>query len=233
MKKHILLGLCLVAALPACTPTTSEYTQSEAPKQIHVDYVRLSHVVTFAPGRAELAKGESEKLMSFLGDAQIGSQDHVYLEPANENQLTASRIGEISREMDKRGVGAQTLPAGLEPGDRMKVIVERYVVTPPDCPNWTTPAVGDHSNEVHSNYGCSDASNLARMVADPRDLVVGRTLGPNEGDTAIAGLTRYRQGKPTPLNASGGFGATGGTASSQAQGGVGAGAVTGATGTGQ
>ena len=227
MRKHFLLGLCLAAALPACTPTTSEYTETEAPKQIHVDYVRLSHVVTFAPGKAELAKGESEKLMAFLGNAQVGSEDHVYLEPANENQLTASRIGEISREMDRRGVGAQTLPAGLEPGDRMKIIVERYVVTPPDCPNWTTPTPGDHSNQVSSNFGCSDASNLARMVADPRDLVVGRTMGPKEGDQAIAGLTRYRQGKPTPLTASGGFSATGGTNVQASQGGVGAGAVTG------
>lgn len=225
MKKHLLICLSLAAALPACTPETSEYTETEAPKQLHVDYVRLSHVVTFSPGKMELAPGEAEKLNVFLGDSEVGSQDHVYLEPSNENQLTATRIGEVVREMSKHGVGAQTLPAGLEPADRMKIIVERYVVTPPDCPNWTTPGYGNHSNQTHSNYGCADASNFARMVADPRDLVVGRTMGPGEGDPAIAGLTRYRQGKVTPLGASGGFSATGGTGGSQATGGVGASAA--------
>ena len=68
------------------------------------------------------------------------------------------------------------------------------------------------------------------MVADPRDLVVGRTMGPAEGDPAIAGLTRYREGKPTPLGISGGLGATGGTGGAQASGGVGAGAAAGNSG---
>jgi pilus assembly protein CpaD len=227
MRKQLVICLCLAAALPACTPELSEYTQTEAPKQIHVDFTRVSHVVSFVPGKPELAPGEELRLHAFLGESQVSSQDHVYLEAGNDSQLTVLRIGALAREMDKRGIGARTLPAGLEPADRMKVIVERYVATPPDCPNWTSPAYGTHGNETHSNYGCADASNLARMVADPRDLVVGRPMGPPEGDAAIAGITRYRQGKPCPLPSTGGFAVSGGTSGNNCIGGIGVGVVNG------
>jgi len=76
------------------------------------------------------------------------------------------------------------------------VVVERYVVTPPDCPNWTKPPYGDHSNTPASNFGCATATNLGLMVADPRDLVIGRSLGPPRGDPALYGYSRYRVGKP-------------------------------------
>ncbi|HEX9489010.1 MAG TPA: CpaD family pilus assembly lipoprotein, partial [Stellaceae bacterium] len=69
-------------------------------------------------------------------------------------------------------------------------------VTPPDCPNWSKPASGDHSNTLPSNFGCADATNLGLMVADPRDLVLGRSLGPPRGDPALYGYSRYRTGKP-------------------------------------
>jgi len=234
MKKQLAtsLGLCLGLALAACTPDVTAYTQTEAPKQIHVDFVHLSHVVAFAPGKADLAKGEAEKLDAFLSSAQIGGQDHVYLEPANESKLTASRIGRVSREMTKHRVGAETLPAGgVIPADRMRIVVERYVATPPDCPNWSSPAYGDHSNQPTSNFGCTDATNFSMMVADPRDLVVGHSMGPAEGDIALAPVTRYRQGKPRALIGQGSAaGASAQTGGASGGGGVGIGTEAGGGG---
>jgi pilus assembly protein CpaD len=188
--------LALGLLLAGCTSETSEWTPAEAPKSPRVDYVRVQHDAAFKPGSAELAGGEAASLTQFLGAAQVTSADHVYLEAAADDRLEASRIGRLAKIVDQKGAGAQTLPAGAGiPPNHVRVVVERYVVTPPDCPNWSSPAVGYHGNEPGSNFGCADATNLSLMVADPRDLVIGRPLGPAQGDGAFAAAQRYRQGK--------------------------------------
>jgi pilus assembly protein CpaD len=214
MMKRLFPLLCAGAGLLAagCTTDTTAWSPAEAPKAPRVEYVRLQHATAFKPGSPELAAGEAEGLRRFLDQAEVTSEDHVFFEPGSEDRLTAARIGRLSKAVTARGVGAQTLPASAtEPvANRVTVVVERYVVVPPDCPNWTSPAVGDHSNQPGSNFGCATSTNLGLMVADPRDLVIGRTLGPAEGDAALAAVKRYRLGKikdPAPISANTIYGA--------------------------
>ena len=48
--------------------------------------------------------------------------------------------------------------------------------------------------------GCNaTATNLAHMVAEPRDLVRGRELGPADGIREAEAIVRYREGKVTEL----------------------------------
>lgn len=200
MTDRLLLPLCLGLglALAGCTPPAAEWSDTQAPKTLRVDFIRLQHAAAFVPGSADLAEGEAEGLAAFLDQAEVTTDDHVYFEPSRGDKLAAARIGKLTREISPRGLGAMTLPATATDtaDDRMMIFVERYVVTPPDCPNWTKPPFGDHSNTLPSNFGCADATNLGLMVADPRDLVVGRTLGPVQGNPAIYGYSRYRNDKP-------------------------------------
>lgn len=192
------LCLCLGLALAGCTPPISEWSDSEASKQIRVDYVRLQHDTAFAPGSADLAAGEADSLASFLDEAEVAGGDRVFFQPSSDDKLAASRIGQLTRELLPRGISAMTLPPTAGAVDHMTVVIERYVVTPPDCPNWSKSPTGDHSNAMPSNFGCADATNLSYMIADPRDLVSGRTIGPPIGDPALYGYARYRNGKPKP-----------------------------------
>jgi pilus assembly protein CpaD len=93
------------------------------------------------------------------------------------------------------------LPAAADavPRNTLLVVVERYVVTPPDCPNWTKSQSGDHDNATSSNFGCSSITNLGLMVADPRDLVIARQLGPASAAQAGLAIQRYRAGQTSPL----------------------------------
>jgi pilus assembly protein CpaD len=191
------LGLGLVLA--ACTPEQSEWSNTAAPKQAKVDYQRVRHVTAFVPGSKDLARGEAQSLMAFLDESEVTPDDRVYLETGTEDGLTAQRIGTLVHEIGKRGIGATTLPEGTAPANSIVVTVERYVVTPPQCPNWTSPTYGDHGNQLTSNFGCADATNFSLMVADPHDLVIGRHMDPDSGDAATSGVTRYRDGKPKPL----------------------------------
>jgi pilus assembly protein CpaD len=208
----LFLALAVGLLLAGCSPDqVTEWTPAEAPKAPHVDYVRLQYDASFRPGSAELAGGEAARLTRFLDETQVSSEDRVYFAAGSDSRLDLSRISRLTKIVDEQGAGARTLPAdaGIAPNE-IRVVVERYVVTPPNCPNWTSPAVGDHNNQPGSNFGCADATNLSLMVADPRDLVIGRSLGPAQGDAALAAVERYRQGKvkdPSGVGASSTYGA--------------------------
>ncbi len=82
----------------------------------------------------------------------------------------------------------QTLALDTVPANQAIVSVGRYAVTLPACPNWSQSLSYDFTNAFSSNYGCANATNLGLMVASPADLVSGRTLGPADGQPAVAAV---------------------------------------------
>jgi pilus assembly protein CpaD len=95
----------------------------------------------------------------------------------------------------KAGPAPRPTVAGALAQDAVVVSVGRYVVTLPVCPDWSKPEADDYTNTPPSNFGCANASNLGRMVANPADLVHGTPLGPADGDFAARGIQRYRAGE--------------------------------------
>ena len=83
---------------------------------------------------------------------------------------------------------------------------ERLTITrmEPGCPIWDATEVGAR-HTTSPNYGCAVNSNLAAMIADPNDLVLGQE-GSLDGDAATASkaIKTYREKAPTgagPLKA--------------------------------
>jgi pilus assembly protein CpaD len=79
------------------------------------------------------------------------------------------------------------------------LVLERYLVTLPPCPDWSRQSGTDFSNLPHSNFGCATQTNLGLMVAEPRDLLHGRGLAPADGVHQAEGIVRYRTGKVIQL----------------------------------
>jgi pilus assembly protein CpaD len=69
-----------------------------------------------------------------------------------------------------------------------------------------------------SNLGCANATNLYLMVADPRDLVSGRMLGPADGEEAVRAVDNYRSGKLDSLSWGPGGGSGGGSSGGSSSG---------------
>ena len=114
------LTLSLGLAVAACNPLTSPFKPGDSSyKQLKVDYVRLTHPAVFGPNAVKLSGEESQKLAAFLDNAQVGADDHVYIEePASGDRLAAQRIGQIAHQLAQRGIGVRTLPAkGEIPAD--------------------------------------------------------------------------------------------------------------------
>jgi pilus assembly protein CpaD len=200
----IRLSLALGLALAGCTAAPPRAVREDglaSVKTLRVDHTRLQHDVAFAPGAPDPLAGETDRLMAFIAQSELRGADHVLLEPSEGDRLAAARIGRLVKALGRRGIGARSLPASAEaPPDRLRVLVDRYVVVLPDCPDWTASPQSDHDNLPSSNFGCASATNLGLMLADPHDLLVGREPGPADADPAVAAVTRYRAGQTKSLS---------------------------------
>lgn len=231
-----LVGLALLAGLAACTSPVDDWQPLEAPKTNTVALSRLTHTVQFAPGATRISAAERHRLFSFIADADLMAGEHVYLETPRGDAVSRSREDGIRRILARRGILVGSIPASMTTsnsqialGDTVTIQLERYVVTPPDCPNWSKPTGGDPTNSVASNFGCATATNLGLMVANPRDLIAGRTPGPADAEPTLIAVQNYRAGKPITLpddlSGNSGPGASGGMPGAGGMAGAAAGAA--------
>jgi pilus assembly protein CpaD len=73
-----------------------------------------------------------------------------------------------------------------------------YTASTKECGDWSTNLADSEDNDVPPNFGCAIQKNLAAMVADPRDFVSPRQLGPADEGRVATVLDKYRKGEPTP-----------------------------------
>ena len=83
---------------------------------------------------------------------------------------------------------------GLESTNQPVVTPDRAVV--PDCPNWKSGG-RDSAALTDSNYGCAVNSNLAAMIADPMDLIHGKTSDLPDTLVAHRAIKQWREAEPT------------------------------------
>jgi pilus assembly protein CpaD len=89
---------------------------------------------------------------------------------------------------------APLVPGRPEPG-AVRVIVSRSVAHVPGCPFWDNH---QGPSTTSANYGCAVNSNLAAMIADPNDLVLGQAgSAADDPATAAKAIKTYRDAKPT------------------------------------
>jgi pilus assembly protein CpaD len=199
------------AANPDKLPLEDFSDVSEA-REPRADLVQYSHDVAFAGGEARLTNGQRQRLDAFLARLEAGYGDRFYVVAGRarrgEPTPAAARLAERRRqavmaflELRKLSVLPLRIEFGIDApvGEAVKVIVRRYVVTLPGCPDWTERPGISYANTPTSNFGCANAVNLGLMVADPGDIVAGRHPGLMDGEFVARSIERYRKGETTPL----------------------------------
>jgi pilus assembly protein CpaD len=171
-----------------------------AAKEPKVDDVQYFHAVRFLPDSSRLEGLERERLDDFLARLQAGPGDTIRV--AGGGAGDARRVETITaylvhRDLQPR-VAAETSAEAPAP-DMVSVIVERYAVTLPPCPDWSDRPGRTWNNAVSRNWGCATATNLGLMVAEPGDLVTGRDAGLMDGQFSVLAIQRYRAGKTRTL----------------------------------
>lgn len=218
------LGLGLGACGPSLGPQENlGWIEASSSKQLQVDRAQYRHSVYFATDSAAITPAERDRLLTFLETVRPAERDSIRLEGHADERasdlynlelagrraqsvetflrdaglpyvsVTSSAFGEALPRVETSG------PTAWRLNRRVELVIERYLVTLPACPDWSRESGTDFSNQPHSNLGCATQTNLGLMVAEPRDLVRGRTLGPADGVHQAEGIVRYRQGKVVEL----------------------------------
>ena len=93
-------------------------------------------------------------------------------------------------------------PADRQRSERQSAVppaspVSRATASVPGCPVWEDEQVGAPERTA-TNYGCATNSNLAAMVADPNDLVLGQEgAGVRDNVQGSKAVKLYRDRAPT------------------------------------
>lgn len=142
-----------------------------------VDLVQYNHTVKFSCPGARAPKRELKRLDAFFKGIQLKYGDELTLRggtKARRRFLTAyiRRTGmpiTVRSEPDN--------PSRKKTGS-IALLVERYVVTPPACPNWSNFDGNEQRNMPGSQYGCATDAALGYMIANPKDLAIGQVMKP-------------------------------------------------------
>lgn len=141
-----------------------------------------------------LSPAERGRLDAWFASLGLGYGDRVFVDeggfgPARQDVArVAAEYGLLLSEGAPVTAGEVALGAA-------RVIVSRSTASVAGCPNH---AKERGPSSTSSNYGCAVNSNLAAMIADPNDLVLGQA-GSVTGDatTASKAIKVYREAKPT------------------------------------
>ncbi len=194
-------GLAMLALLSGCgfTPSEAQWSPAESPKENRVIFLREVFEARFDPGKDQLSPAEQKRFGDFLAREEVGYGDEISIAVASgdakDKSLAARRQASVTAYLKSLHLKAAADSNGDAPLDRAVITVARYVVVPPDCPDWSKPADDDPRNTPASNFGCANTTNLGLMVADPHDLVSGKRSNTADGERAAMAIDRYRQGK--------------------------------------
>ena len=163
---HLLPIAALALSLGACGGTMNRGMDS-----VHQPVVsRTDYVFDVNDGMGAQA---SQRLADWFETLNLGFGDRISVDdpmgsPANRAAVAAAA--------NRYGLSVQqTAPVTqgeIAPGT-FRVVVSRSKAEVPGCPDWSRSSVGNYNSDAPSNYGCATNANLAAMVANPNDLVVG------------------------------------------------------------
>jgi pilus assembly protein CpaD len=215
--------LAAVLLLTGCAAAGPAVPEGPAAKSLRVEGARREHRVHFATDSAVLSPSERQRLLAFLREIGpdrrgvirvAGHADERHTDAYNL-ALSARRAESVAAFLSDHGLDGATIeqtafgerfpavpestPAAWRQNRRVEIAAEGYEVVLPDCPRWGDPSRPDFDNRPLANLGCATATNLGLMVADPRDLVRGRALGPADGTREAEAVVRYRQDKVKQL----------------------------------
>ena len=192
--------LVLGAAVSGCSATTSG---GGAEPNLSVYSVnqpvvqRTDFVLDLATGPEGVSPAEIGRLHGWFQGLQLAYGDRVAIdEPAGGygdgtvREAVAEAAGRYGLLVDQ---GAPVTNGEVQQGT-VRIVVSRTTASVPNCPNWERSGLSSTS----ANYGCATNSNLAAMIADPNDLVLGQTgSGTTDPRATSRAIRSYRDAVPT------------------------------------
>lgn len=198
-----LIVLLATTTLAACAtgpagPITARSNPS--PYSVHQPVVqRTDYVLDLDAAGDSLSASERARLAAWIDTLQLRYGDRLYVEESSAYPSPGARSA-VAEVFGPYGLllqpGAPVLAGEVAPGT-VRVIASRTTASVPGCPEWGDSQIAP-TVTTSANYGCATNSNLASMIADPNDLIEGRS-GSVVGNTTVAGraVRVYRERAPS------------------------------------
>ncbi len=184
MKRTTLLfPLFFVVAGCAPTPVTREPS---------VDVVAVTNTLTINLSSSSLTQAEQSDITQFIERKGLRSNLMIKLEsytPKGKKQLNR-----VQNKLLSEGIyPSQITTMNSESKDSGDIVirVESYRAKVPSCHAGKATKTIMATYKSQRNFGCSNASALAQMVANPKDLIIGQSLGYTEGEKAVSTIDAY------------------------------------------
>ena len=192
----------LLSALPLLAGCTIG-TENRGLESVHQPVVsRQDYAIDLNLAGDRLQPGEAGRLSGWFDAMRLGYGDRVAVDDAGG--IAPNVRAEVGGVVAGYGLlltnEAPMTAAGATPGT-VRVVVSRSRAEVPGCPDWSRDSSMDYEQHTSSNFGCAINSNLAAMVADPIDLVHGRS-GPAAAGRSASGkaIEAYRKAPTTGAN---------------------------------
>jgi pilus assembly protein CpaD len=159
---------------------------------------RADYVIDLATGGSGVPHSELGRLTEWFDTMGLRYGDRIAVEDQYAGAGAREDIARVAAEYGILLSDAAPVTAGeVQPG-LVRVVVSRMTASVPSCPNWRQASLPGGAVSTSSEFGCATNSNLAAMIADPSDLVLGREGAPH-GDpaTTVKAIKQYRDAKPT------------------------------------
>lgn len=191
-RNTLLLGLAL--AVSACG------TENRGLSSVHQPVVQRTDYVYDVSGSGGMEQADLNRLAGWFEAMKLGYGDRVSVDTSSAGDTRAARdaVAALAARYGLLLDDTAPLTAGeIMPGN-VRVVVSRIKATVPNCPDWSRAAQPDMTGHASSNYGCATNGNLAAMVANPEDLVSGRSGSPVSSTLASSKAVKtYREAPNT------------------------------------
>ncbi len=190
-RHTLLLGLAL--AVSACG------TENRGLNSVHQPVVQRTDYVYDVAGQGGLERTELQRLAGWFEAMKLSYGDRVSVDSTSAGDARATREAVASLAARYGLLLEETAPltAGeIAPGN-VRVVVSRIKASVPGCPDWSRASQPDMTGHASSNYGCATNSNLAAMIANPEDLVSGRSGSPVSSTLASSKAVKTYRDAPS------------------------------------
>ena len=141
-----------------------------------------------------LAPSEQGRLDAWFHSLGLGYGDRIFVDGDAYGRARAD-VAAVAADYGLLLSDGAPISAGAPAPGTVRIVVSRSTASVPNCPVWRGH---DSPTETSANYGCAINSNLAAMIADPNDLVLGQAgSAVSNAATAAKAIKTYREAPPT------------------------------------
>lgn len=184
MNKLSLLLPALIA-LAGCAPTPTT-------QQPSVDVVSVTNKLTLTLSGKTLSAQEKDDISDFI--ARLGTLSNLMVKIENTTQKGESQSEKVKLHLIESGLYPSQISvsdtAAQGKGD-ITIFVESYRAKVTACDAGKTPRTTLNAYRTQRNFGCANANALAKMVANPKDLIVGQPIDSAQGQKAVSSIDNY------------------------------------------